>query len=519
MAKKHKNRKKLYEVCDFTPRAEKAPAEPMLTMFPGAIDATTWSPARPFPFWPTMQPEAEVDAWDLYALWTRARSLYANSSDVRMVVKSVTDLLGYLTPLPNTEDEEWNRLALQAFRRRTVAGLLDASGRLSWRSAAAWLTRRAIIDGDALVVLTRAADGGAQFAYYHAPQVWGDVDGFAHGCKCAPGGRVTHYRLTTPGDKEGRIIPAAAARLYQHEPDPARVRGVSGLISAMNDAQDLKEFDNLTKASLKLAASYALIEKKPPADPHAERQAIIAERARKNMGGDGAEAVAAMPEPTPYQPYSVNGVKAVSLAPGRTMELLHDTRPSNETRAYMHDTKARIAYGLGFDPCLVYFINELGSAGARYSLQRNRRTLAAMRVQMEEMAAWQYRHIIAAEVAAGRLRPCRAADWAACRWVPLSDLTIDKGRDTTAAINLVREGLADADQWTLATDGLPMAEILRRRAATLAEAKQLAEQYGIPLQLLLAGALGATTSAASSPPVPGNPAEEEQEPAGGRRGV
>ena len=204
--------------------------------------------------------------------------------------------------------------------------------------------------------------------------------------------------------------------------------------------------------------------------------------------------------PAPYTPYSVNGVKAVSLAPGRSMELLHDTRPSNETRAYMHDTKARIAYGLGFDPCLVYYVNELGSAGARYSLQRNRRTLAAMRVQLEEMAAWQYRHIIAAEVAAGRLRPCRAANWTACNWVPLSDLTIDKGRDTTATINLVREGLADADRWTLATDGLPVEAILARRARTIATAKKLAEQHDIPLSLLLSGALGATTPTQEPPP-------------------
>lgn len=465
----------------------------------GAYDAATFSPARPFPFWPLADPRQELDTFDLFAIWTRARSLYANSSDVRMVVKSVTDLVGYVLPLPVSDDEEWNRLARAAFLSRVnTPGLYDAGGRLTWRSAAAWLEQRAIVDGDALVVLGTAADGGATFRFYHAPQVWGDEDGFSLGCKTTNAGRVTHYRLRT-GDAAA-TIPAHAAKLFQHEPDPARVRGVSGLISAMNDAQDLKELDTLTKASLKLAASYALIEKKPEGDKRAGQQGITPERAAANMGIDYAADPAAAAAPAPYTPYSVNGVKAVSLAPGRTMELLHDTRPSNETRAYMHDTKARIAYGLGFDPCLVYYVNELGSAGARYSLQRNRRTLAAMRVQLEEMAAWQYRHIIAAEVAAGRLRPCRAANWTACNWVPLSDLTIDKGRDTTATINLVREGLADADRWTLATDGLPVETILARRARTIATAKKLAEQHDIPLSLLLSGALGATTPAQEPPP-------------------
>lgn len=461
------------------------------TMSYGSYDAATLSPSRPFPFWPTMQPAQEVDAHDLFAIWTRGRSLYANSSDVRMVVKNVADLLGYLMPLPCTEDEAWNREARAAFLRRVnTPGAFDASGRLTWRSATEWLEKRTMIDGDALVVLGRGADGGAQFGFYHASQVWGDGDGFTTGCKLSPAGKVLAYRLRTA---TGAVtIPGESAILYQHEPDPARCRGLSGLISAMNDAQDLKEFDQLTKASLKLAASFALIEKKPQQDRFAEQQALLRENAAARSGTGAAGAPAAAPA-QPYAPFSVNGVQAVSLPPGRSMELLHDTRPSNETRSYMHDTKARIAYGLGFDPCLVYFVNELGSAGARYALQRNRRTLKALRVQMEELATRLYRHVLACEVAAGRLRPCPVEDWEAVRWIPLSDLTIDRGRDTTATINLVREGLADADQWTLATDGLPVEEILRRRADNIATASALAKERGIPLSLLLAGSLGSTS--------------------------
>lgn len=478
-------------------RRGKRGAEPKMAW--GMYDAATPSTARPIPFWPTMQPAAEVDAGDLYMIWTRGRSLYANSSDVRMVVKNVADLVGYLMPLPATGDDAWNREARAAFLKRVnTAGLFDGSGRLTWRSAAEWLEKRTMIDGDALVVLGRGADGGAQFGFYHASQVWGDGEGFRLGCKVGAGGKVEAYRLQV-GERYVEVKGDAAV-LYQHEPDPARVRGVSGLISAMNDAQDLKEFDALTKASLKLAASYALIEKKPADDRFAEMQGLMRERAAERRGEvvDGGGGAAA---PVPYMPYSVNGVQAISLAPGRSMELLHDNRPSNETRSYMHDTKARIAYGLGFDPCLVYFVNELGSAGARYALQRNRRTLKALRVQMEELASRMYVHVIACEVACGRLRPCPVEGWEAVRWVPLSDLTIDRGRDTAATINLVREGLADADQWTLATDGLPMADILRRRAENLAVAMELAREKGLPLGLLLSGALGSTAPAVTDGPV------------------
>lgn len=472
---------------------------PSATMFSG-YDAATWTPARPLPFWPTLETRQEVDSFDCWALWTGARALYANSSDIRMVVKTIVDLVGYLTPMPATKDHEWNALAAEAFRRRAgKAALFDASGRLDWQDASRWLVRRSIIDGDALAVLSKAPDGGAQFRFYPANQIWGDGEGgFQLGCKVDRAGRILEYRLVNAEDV--RTVQGFQAVLFQMEPDSGRFRGISGLVSAINDAVDLKDFDNLTKASAKLAASYAIIETKDINDTRAEMQGAIQQRMLSNLAGNGAADAGAdspaLPPFTPLssnpEPFSVNGSTVASLAPGRDLKVLHDSRPSNEVQSYMRDVKARLAYALGFDPSLVYYVSDLGSAGVRYALQRNRRTLQTWRHQLQKVSDRLYKHVIACEVAAGRLRPCNDEHWTAVDWIPLNDLTIDVGRDTTALLNKYREGLISPDRLTIPTDGVPAATALEAKADFLALASRLAQEKGVPLSLLLPGALGST---------------------------
>lgn len=477
----------------------------------GGFDAATWTPARPLPFWPTLETRQEIDSFDCWALWSGARALYANSSDIRMVVKTVTDLVGHLTPRPATTDHEWNALAAEAFRRRTSkAALFDAAGRLDWQDASQWLVRRAIIDGDALAVLSTAPDGGAQFRFYPANQIWGGDDGFVLGCRTNAAGRILEYRLVSGDDV--RTIPGWQGLLFQMEPDSGRFRGISGLVSAINDAVDLKDFDNLTKASAKLAASYAIVETKHMDDSRAFMQGAIQERMLANLNGEGAScsstpSAPAAPDPLPAfnyaqsnaQPFSVNGATVASLAPGRDLKVLHDTRPSNEVRSYMRDVKARLAYALGFDPSLVYYVSDLGSAGVRYALQRNRRTLQTWRHQLQKVSDRLYKHVIACEIKAGRLRPCNDEHWTACEWIPLNDLTIDVGRDTAALLNKYREGLIAPDRLTIPTDGVPAAAALEAKADFLAYATRLAAEKSVPLSLLLPGALGSTTPPVEAP--------------------
>lgn len=482
----------------YTPRAA-APVN-RAQMF-GALEAAVPSPARAPRFWPSLDARKEIDAWDLFATWRQGRALYENHDKIRMVVKTMVDLMGWIMPLPDTADAAWNEEAMKAFLRRCErSALFERSGRLSWSELQEWVERRAIIDGDALVVLSLAEDGGAQFALFSAPQVDGGPRGDQLGVQTDDGNRVLYYFLRA---EDGKVvpIPGASAFLYAHEQDPARVRGISEIASVINNAADLQDVEAFTKAGIKFSASYSIVETKDKDARRAEQQSAYLARINGESPEDASaeSEAAATSSVLPIVPARVAGQfelrsssQVASLAPGRDLKVLHDNRPSNETHTFMGDLADSLAYAFGMDPAVVFHPEKLGSASARFTLRKMSRAILRRLRQREQLCRRMWEHFVACEVACGRLRPPADEDMMAVRWIPLRDLTIDAGREVQAVINAEREGLADADQWARATTGLTAAELLRRRAARISLARQLAEEFGISLTELLPGALGST---------------------------
>lgn len=473
-------------------KKKRHPQRPRSPRMLGGFEAARRSPDRQIPWWPVLDATHEVDAADLYSLWVTARYLYANSPEVAMAVQSIASLCGWLMPLPVTEDAEWNTLARAAFLRRALnRNLFDASRKLTWKSSQLWMESRAVIDGDALCVLGRGDDGGARIAFYSAPQIWGDDSqkSMVNGVYLGAQGEALGYNLTDEARQQSVFVPAGSAILYQHRPDPARPRGYSELASALTNIQDVKEINAFNKISIKNAASFALFEEKQMDDPRAAQASLWQQR--KAAQGAGNQASVGAAESSLSDQVAINGVKMVSLAPGRKATLLHDTRPSNENQEFVKRLVSSLAYAVGLDPQVLFFTADMNSASTRFSLQKFKLWREGRLLEREAWANMVYQHVIACEIAAGRLRPCRAAAWQNVYWVSGADLTIDKGREVTGTINLIREGLADADAWTLATDGMTVKQILERRAANMAYAREIAAQYGVSGESLLPGALGA----------------------------
>lgn len=460
-----------------------------VTMHMG-VEAARYSPNRTLTLWPSVNPLAESDVWTLEECYRKARALYANSASVRMAVKAVVQLTGVLSPRPMTSDEEWNKLAREAFFARVnEPGLFDVSGRLTWVSAQNWIERRAVIDGDCLSVLAVSADGGGTLAFYAAPQVTGARDAVAPGCRMDARGRVESYTVADYVRGDLAVVPAAAAVLYTHDPDPVNPRTVSELVSSITTAQDLHELNAYTKAGVKAAASYGLYETKALEDRNPGGDALGGVKTKRQA----AAAAAAAPRVAEPE-LEVSGVKVVSLAPGRDLHTLHDNRPSNETRAFSKDLRAEIAQGLGLPPEALYYLSDMGSASTRYMLEWVRAWREDRQVARVQWCNAVWRHIIGLEVAAGRLRPCKDKAWARrMRWVNRNDPTIDRGRETAAAINMIREGLMDADDWTLSTTGKTVEEIAQARVHVVSHVRLMAEAAGLTLAEVFPGAVGSPT--------------------------
>jgi hypothetical protein len=121
--------------------------------------------------------------------------------------------------------------------------------------------------------------------------------------------------------------------------------------------------------------------------------------------------------------------------------------------------------------------------------------------------------VIACEIAAGRLEPCRDKNWQNVRWVPGKDMTIDTPRVARGQIDLVRENMADNMDFTLRTTGLTPQQLTEQRAAEVAHAKATAARYGLTYAELCPGVPGtqvaATDTATDEPPKPAPDSDPE----------
>ena len=430
--------------------------------------------------WP-LRPDDEVDGADRLTVWQRARMLAKNCPQVALAVINMVMFTGRLTPMPVTTDEEWNELASAAFKARVKeAGLFDIAGRVNYNQALAHIERRAIIDGDVAMVPTFAPDGGAAFAFYSAPQITGGADGT--GVECDGHGRALKYFLK---GKDGKSValPASQVILYQHAPAPDRVRGESELMPALKHAQDINTMVGYSKAGIKLANSMGLVSTMKDND------------AAPGFGtrvGKAKDAGAASGAPTMMQTNLGSGMNIVTLPPGRDLKTVQDGRPSPEQQQFYKFLVCCIAQSVGVDPEVLFYTRDMGSAATRLVLEKVKQWQRARLDDLEPVCHRIYCHVIACEIKAGRLRPCKDKAWSNVRWIPSRDMTIDKSRQASSQINLSRELMADDDEWLLATHGCTVKQLARRRAANVAYVKAVASEYGLSMQELVPGSVGST---------------------------
>lgn len=204
---------------------------PTVTNYAYGMDAGLWSPNRSFNLFPSCGGR-EITRAGRHRIIGRARSLYYNSPEVRSAVKTLGMLVGTLKPLAKSADEEWNRLAQDAFTRRVSnPNTFELTRTLSFNTLQSYIEDCANVDGDVLIVLTTDRNGGG-VAVYPADMVRGKDN--ASGVELDSYGRPTHYIITS-ADKETRI-PAANCILYRHNPDPTDPRGLTDLIAAITTA-------------------------------------------------------------------------------------------------------------------------------------------------------------------------------------------------------------------------------------------------------------------------------------------
>ena len=466
------------------------------------LDASRADDSWPWRPWP-LAPNRDIDGWDLRTIWQRGRALYENSPQIRKAVKNMVHFTGPLMPLPMTQDAEWNARALAVFLARVKNPFtFDVAGKVNYKQALRFMERRAIIDGDCAVVPTRAADGGALFAFYTAPQVSGGGD---NGVEVDKQGRPVAYYIAT---EEGKPVRLEAYRviLYQHDPDPTRLRGHSELVAALRTANDVHNIVGYAKNGQRLSNSMGLVGTRAVGAKGPDIGRTI---------GGGKRNTVATDEPPKTE--MGTGLSITYLPEGCDIRSIQDGRPSTQLQEFFKFLVRCIAQGVGLDPEVLFYSNEMGSAAVRFSLAKVQKWQEERLEDLEVVCNRIWRHVIACEIAAGRLEPCRDKNWQNVRWVPGKDMTIDTPRVARAQIDLVRENMADNMDFTLRTTGLTPQQLVEQRAAEVAHAKATAARYGLTYAELCPGVPGtqvaatdtATDTATDEPPKPAPDSDPE----------
>lgn len=456
------------------------------------IDAAFWSPDRHFNLWPSLNPQDEVSGWKLERIWKRARSLYANCPEIKNAVDTMTLLVGHLMPLPQTSSEEWNNKARQAFNRIALnPSLFESSGRLNFLQAQDWLEKRAIIDGDALIVLRKGALKNGAIQLYAAPQINNDddptkTDGHRNGVILGKGGKIEKFLIRNFTDNKSTPIPAQNAILFSHHPDPANPRTPSELLACITTAQDIYEVNSLNKTMLKIQSKFGLIETKDINDKRPVVNDIPTGRNKKSQSNAPC---------VQEEPLIIDGVKAITLEPGRDLKTLHTQNPSNEVRAFIEQLVHSLAYAVGLDSQILFNPETLGSASTRFILAKAKDWANKRNEDKKVVCNRIYQWVIASEIEAGRLEPCPYADETYnVQWLNKTAWSIDNGRDINSTIALIEAGLMDADTYSLQICGLTRKQILQKKAEFLSDAMEVAKEYGVPINALIEAKSGAVES-------------------------
>ncbi len=445
------------------------------------FDGANQSERRGWIYWPTLDPKKELDAYSRTELLKKSRWLRANFGLATRICSGLADLIGYLTPMSLSGDEEWDQLADDHWDdRANEASVIDASGNFGIREMQIQLNKASFGDGDILPVMIKGSTGGISIANYQSHQIVTPpgADG-----TWIDGVRINKFRKHLAygvRDENGSVkqISANDALYYSHPDDLGRIRPPTILSHAINHMQDISEILADVKLTIKVAAQLGLYMQNDSDNP---------------SGNDGARSIASVlrderlseGDGTPENPenkykvedfYRAQGGMA-NLPKGAKVGVIQDARPHPNQVALIEYLIRDISWGVGVSPDLLWNIKELGGANSRIANADLDRWISC---RLLRLRSWlkRFRAIwISYEIESGRLpEPAGKAEYWKATFLPQASLTADKGKVGKLNIELVSNHLRSL-QTHFAEEGLNWERELRQ----IKKEKQFMDDLGLAL--------------------------------------
>ena len=324
--------------------------------------------------------------------------LYENIGLAARAVDGVAKFVGPLVPQARTSDEEWNRLAEQAFEDACGNAPFgcDVAQAVNFYDAQELLVKQMALAGDVFWQRQTSNSGRGMFRIIPGENVGSshaDVkDGWIDGVKVSKLGAPVRYRvLKFPSNyAEYNEISADDLTRVGKLDRVGQVRSRPWLHRAADHLQDITEILGYEKMSSKLASSLAFIIKSPDA------QSIgLGSSLQKVPTGNGSITRDQMME----------GSIVPRLLPGESIETVNNTHPSANLDTFLKYLRRDIAHGFNMPASVLFDPEEAGGATMRFAMEDAAKTIARIQeVIIQSFAAPFWKFWIYSEIEAGRLR-------------------------------------------------------------------------------------------------------------------
>jgi len=411
------------------------------------FDGANQSDRRGYIYWRTLDTKRELDTYSRTEMLRKSRWLRANFGLATRICSGLADLIGYLTPISMSGDEDWDSLADDHWEDRAgEASVIDAAGQYGIRAMQIELNKAAFGDGDILPVIIKGATDNIQIANYEAHQICNpqgiNDTSWVDGVKINKFRRHVAYGLR---DDDGTVktLSAKDALYYAHPDAMGRIRPPTILAHALNHMQDISEILADVKLTIKVAAQIGLYIKNDVENAGGHdgpRSLAAALRNEQQTEGDGTAE-------DPGAEYKIEDVYKsqgglTNLPRGSAIGVIQDARPHPNQVALIEYLIRDICFGVGVAPDILWNISTLGGANSRIANADLDRWISC---RLLRLRSWlkRFRAIwISNEILSGRLpEPAGSAQYWKAGFLPQASLTADKGRIGKLNIELVKANL------------------------------------------------------------------------------
>lgn len=346
---------------------------------------------------------------------------------------------------------------------------IDITNRFSFYQAQAILLRGMIRDGDAFAAKVRNATGEAKLQLMEAHRVGdpleGEVpEGMHDGIQFGPFGEYLAVNVYRSNGSSRQILAQSMMMVVDQE-YASGARGVPLLQHSINSIQDEMEILALEKQAVKDNGDVTRVIKKAGG--------VIDSDMAGELGAANGSSYANVA--------STMGGKLIALEPGEDMTSFQSNRPNATFTGFLAALERDISQGvLPYE--FVGDSSKLGGATVRLITAKAGRVFGKYQTIMIEnfcVPTWGY--IIGQGIAAGEIPD--DPDWNRVSWTTPKSVTVDAGREAANDRADVEMGLLSMSE-LYAQRGLDFRTEMQKRAADMVHIKNLAEEYGIPFELL-----------------------------------